>query len=185
MSAFLLFTTLALAAREQCVEAFPKRLPSSARAYFDTFDGIFAAVAERRGLDPALLKAHAWCETRLDPCAVSPAGASGLMGFMPQTFAEVSTAAGATDPFDPADSVEAAGVYLAALINYWKGDLSAVVASYNAGPAAVAAARRRGLVIPAIEETQGYVRCVLSAHRALSRGDRSSSWKRLIAALTN
>lgn len=168
MSALLLSLVLVATTRDECIARYPERLPSSGRVYFHTFDALFARVAERRGLDAALLKAHAWCETRLDPCAVSSVGAGGLMQFMPRTFEQVSVAAGASDPFDPNDSVEAGGVYIAALVNYWKGDIAAAVASYNAGPGAVALARRRGFVVPQIEETQGYVRCVLGAHRALS-----------------
>ena len=63
----------------ECVDRFPKRAPASARAYFNLFDDTFIRVGAERNLDPALLKAIAWCETRLDPCAISPAGAKGLM----------------------------------------------------------------------------------------------------------
>lgn len=170
----LLSTLLAAAmTQDACVERFPVRLPASAHAYFTQFDALFQRVGEQRGLDPALLKAHAWCETRLDPCAVSSAGARGLMQFMPTTFDSVSAASGASDPFDPADSVASAGVYLAALLNHWKGDLAATVASYNAGAGSVASARRHGFVIPQNDETQGYVRCVLGAYGALSHAQRS------------
>ncbi len=155
---------LAATLREDCVERFPHRAPASARRYFNTFDGVFSEVGTLRNVDPALLKAVAWCETRLDPCAVSPVGAQGLMQFMPATFGAVADAAGANDPFDPEHSIRSAGVYIAALLNHWQGSVEAVVASYNAGPNAVARALKRGRVVPAIEETQGYVTCVLGAY---------------------
>ncbi len=152
------------ATAEECRALFPHRAPRSARAYFHSFDAVFNAVGAERKVDPALLKAVAWCETRLDPCATSPVGAQGLMQFMPSTFDSVALAAAATDPFDPVHSIRSAGVYIAALVNYWQGNIEAVVASYNAGPGAVAKALRHGRAIPAIAETQGYVACVLGAH---------------------
>ena len=72
----------AILSREECFETFTHRAPKSARAYFHYFDALFSAVGSKRNLDPALLKAIAWCETRLDPCAQSPVGARGLMQFM-------------------------------------------------------------------------------------------------------
>lgn len=164
------------AGRAQCVERFPTRAPQSAQVYFHKFDPVFGAVGARRKIDPALLKAVAYCETRLDPCAESPAGARGLMQFIPSTFDLVQKAAAAQDPFDPMDAVEASGVYLAALSNYWRGDIEAVVASYNAGPGAVAKARRRGRSVPDIEETRAYVACVLSAFQRLARKPRPSAF---------
>lgn len=153
---------------QSCLEQFPYRAPHSARYYFNKFDTVFANVANHRNLDPKLLKSIAWCETRLDPCSVSSVGARGIMQFMPDTFALVSKAAQAENPFDPIDSIESAGVYLAALSNYWQGDVAAIVASYNAGPGNVVKARKRGASIPNIAETQGYVRCVLSAYDQLA-----------------
>lgn len=155
---------LAATPREACAERFAHRAPASARQYFNAFDATFTSVGAERNIEPALLKSIAWCETRLDPCAVSPTGAQGLMQFMPATFDAVAGAADAEDPFDPEHSIRSAGVYIAALLNYWQGNLEAVVASYNAGPHAVARAMKRGRVVPAIAETQGYVACVLGAY---------------------
>jgi soluble lytic murein transglycosylase-like protein len=153
--------------RDACLERYAHRAPASGRVYFRAFDTVFSRVGEQRGVAPALLKAIAWCETRLDPCAVSPTGARGLMQFMPATFAQVSPAASVDDPFNPVHAIESAGVYVAALINYWHGSLEAVVASYNAGPTAVAKALKRGRTVPAIAETQGYVACVLGTFARL------------------
>ena len=167
MISVVLLATAALSL-DECAEAYPHRLPASGRMYLHAFDQVFLAVARERSVEPALLKAIAFCETRFDPCAVSAVGAKGVMQFMPKTFDWVASFAGAHDPFDPVDSIRSAGLYVAALTNYWKGDLRAVIASYNAGPTAVARARRRGLVIPAIAETEGYVQCVLGARSAFS-----------------
>ncbi|MCX7623315.1 MAG: M23 family metallopeptidase, partial [Thermomicrobium sp.] len=56
-----------------------------------------ATIAERYGLDPALLAAIVKVESGFDPRAVSPAGAKGLMQLMDATAA----ALGVDDPFDP------------------------------------------------------------------------------------
>lgn len=170
MSQLILAILVAGTSRDSCLQRYEHRAPSSARAYFHAFDSDFARVGDLRGLDPALLKAIAWCETRLDPCAVSPAGARGLMQFMPSTFAQVAEAASVDDPFDPVHAIESAGVYVAALVNYWQGNLEAVVASYNAGPNAVAKALKHGRSVPAIAETQGYVKCVIGTFAHLRGG---------------
>jgi hypothetical protein len=72
----IMFATLV--SSDNCRTQFPVSAPSSARAYFYTFDPVFVGVAQRRNVDPALLKAIAWCESRFDPCASSGV-AHGLM----------------------------------------------------------------------------------------------------------
>ena len=187
----LSFVILAATPREACIERYAHRAPASARRYFNAFDDVFASVGAERNVEPALLKSIAWCETRLDPCAVSAAGAQGLMQFMPATFDAVANAADANDPFDPKHSIRSAGVYIAALLNYWQGNLEAVVASYNAGPNAVARAIKRGRTVPSIAETQGYVACVLGAYgsfktaRAETAPNNASILTRLFAALSS
>lgn len=159
----------AIISREQCMQIFPHRTPQSVKHYQTLFDPIFVGVGNKRNIDPTLLKAIAYCETGLDPCARSKVGAQGIMQFMPKTFDLVSAAAGAEVPYDPIDSIESAGVYLSALINYWKGDIHAVIASYNAGPKNVALARAKGRLIPQIDETIHYVACVLAAQKRMQR----------------
>ncbi len=43
--------------------------------------------AHRHGVSFALLRSIAWCESRLIPTARNPSGASGLVQFMPGTWA--------------------------------------------------------------------------------------------------
>ena len=158
-----LFIFVAVVSQDECFARFSERAPRSGRVYFHRFDDVFSEVGAIRNVDPHLIKAVAWCETRLDPCSVSPAGARGLLQFIPTTFADVAGAANASDAFVPEESVRAGGVYLAALLNHWRGEYVAVIASYNAGPEAVARARRKGRIVPAIVETEEYVGCVLRA----------------------
>jgi hypothetical protein len=97
------------------------------------------------------------CESRFDPGAQSPRGAQGLMQLMPSTQAML----GVSNPFDPQHNVAAGTRYLAMLKQTFSGDLQLALAAYNAGPQAVVEA---GYTIPAIAETQHYVRCVWTAY---------------------
>jgi len=121
------------------------------------YDQLIVQEASGNGLDPALVKAVIKCESRFDPGAQSPRGAQGLMQLMPSTQAML----GVDNPFDPQHNVAAGTRYLAMLKQTFSGDLQLVLAAYNAGPQAVVGA---GYTIPAIAETQQYVRCVWAAY---------------------
>lgn len=105
--------------------------------------------AQRYGIDPALVRAMIWVESRYDPYAVSPAGARGLMQLTPDTARSV----GVANAFDPRQNVFGGVKYLSLLLKEHDGDLRLALASYNAGPAAV---RRHGGV-PPYGETQEYL----------------------------
>ncbi len=119
-----------------------------------SFADLFREVEARFGLPSGLVEAVARVESGFDPCAVSPAGALGLMQLMPGT----ARALGVLDPFDPVQNVEAGARYLRQLLDRFGGDLQLALAAYNAGPGAVE--RYRG--IPPYPETQAYVKKVLA-----------------------
>ena len=119
---------------------------------------LFTAAGARHGVDPALLAAVAKVESGFDSAAVSPAGATGLMQFMPATAAGLGV-----DPSDPASAVDGAARYLRQLTDRF-GSTDLALAAYNAGPGAVA----RSGGIPPYPETQSYVRKVTSAAEAYS-----------------
>lgn len=119
---------------------------------------LFEEAGRRWDVDPALLAAVAQTESAFNPRAVSPAGAQGLMQFMPATAAEMNV-----DPWDPASAIDGAARYLRSSLDRF-GSNELAIASYNAGPAAVA---RYGDV-PPFTETQNYVRKVLDAWRSRS-----------------
>lgn len=121
------------------------------------YDHIIMHAASGHGLDPALVKAVIKCESRFDPSAQSPRGAQGLMQLMPGTQAML----GVSNPFDPQHNVAAGTRYLAMLKQTFNGDLQLALAAYNAGPQTVVGA---GYTVPAIAETQQYVRCVSAAY---------------------
>jgi hypothetical protein len=99
------------------------------------------------GLDPALVRAVVWVESRYNPYAVSPRGARGLMQLTSVTAREV----GVTNVFDPRQNVFGGVKYLSRLIKRHDGDVALALASYNAGPSAV---RRFGGVPPFSETTE-------------------------------
>lgn len=114
---------------------------------------LFNAAGARHGVDPILLASVAEVESGFDPGAVSSAGAGGLMQFMPATATEMGV-----ERFDPASAVDGAARYLARDLERF-GRLDLAIAAYNAGPGAV---ERHG-GIPPFNETQNYVRKVLTA----------------------
>lgn len=125
------------------------------------FAAAVSAAAKQAALDPALLHAVITAESGHNPRAVSPCGAQGLMQLMPAT----SRRFGLSDPYDPVQNLRAGASYLRELKAMFKGDLSLMLAAYNAGPGAVL---RFGSRIPPFEETRRYVPKVLGIYRALS-----------------
>jgi hypothetical protein len=120
------------------------------------YANLFTSAAARYGVDPSLLAAVASQESGFNSQAVSPAGAQGLMQFMPSTAKGLGVNA-----FDPASSIDGAARYLSSLTQQF-GSTSLALAAYNAGPGAV---RQYG-GIPPYSETQNYVSSVLSKAEA-------------------
>lgn len=109
--------------------------------------------AGRHNIDVRLIQAVVETESAYSPCAVSPVGAMGLMQLMPSTAETLHV----TDPFDPSQNIAAGTQFLKQMLERYGGDMSKALAAYNAGPGRVDAAGG----IPAIPETQQYVRKVL------------------------
>jgi soluble lytic murein transglycosylase len=103
------------------------------------FEAAFSAASRQGGLPMELLLGLAKQESRFTPAVRSPVGATGLMQLMPETAAEL---AGAPVPLktleDPAENAALGSRYLARMLRQWNGDPLLAVASYNAGPGAVA-----------------------------------------------
>ncbi|MDH4365033.1 MAG: transglycosylase SLT domain-containing protein [Acidimicrobiia bacterium] len=117
------------------------------------YQALFVDAGRRWNVDPNLLAAVAQTESGFNPHAKSPAGAQGLMQFMPATAAEMGV-----DPWDPASAIDGAARYLRTSLDRF-GSTELAVASYNAGRGAVA---RYGDV-PPYRETRVYVNKVLDA----------------------
>jgi soluble lytic murein transglycosylase-like protein len=128
-------------------------------------DAVVAECADLYQLPHALVKAVIATESNYNPWAVSEKGAVGLMQLMPQTAREMFV----EDPFDPVQNIQGGTRYLRVLVNQFDGDLVKVLAAYNAGPEVVKRAEMRAptFVVPAIPETQEYVRRVLQNYEIL------------------
>ena len=113
-----------------------------------------ARAARVHGVDARLVDAVARVESALDPTAVSPRGAMGLMQLMPATARDL----GVTDPFDPVQSIDGGCRYLKQLLERFDGDLPRALAAYNAGPRAVVESGG----VPEYAETKSYVARVLA-----------------------
>lgn len=137
--------------------AAPADAAPSGAANGGDYAALFAAAGSRHGVDAGLLAAVAHVESAMNPRAVSPAGAQGLMQLMPATAAGL----GVADPFDPAQAVDGAARLLRSHLDRF-GSLELALAAYNAGPGAVS--RHGG--IPPYVETQAYVRRVLDRYGA-------------------
>lgn len=97
------------------------------------------AAARRAQLPTALLAAVAKQESRFSPTVRSAVGAIGLLQLMPETAAELAGAPlSATWLENPANNADLGARYLRQLLQRWQGNPLLTVASYNAGPGAVA-----------------------------------------------
>jgi len=111
-----------------------------------------STAANAYALDPKLIEAVAWRESRFRPEARSDKGAIGVMQLMPGTARDLGV-----DPFDPAQNIRGGAMYLRRMLSAFGGDVRLALAAYNAGPAAV---RKHGGV-PPYAETQAYVTSIL------------------------
>ncbi|MDT7933826.1 MAG: lytic transglycosylase domain-containing protein [Sphingomonadaceae bacterium] len=131
--------------------AAPVAVPAAAPA---AFRPALAASSVRHGVDPALLEAVVWQESRWRAQAVSRRGAVGLTQLMPGTARDL----GVADARDPAANLDGGARYLRQMLARFGGDLVKALAAYNAGPRRV----ERAGGVPPIAQTQNYVAAVLA-----------------------
>ncbi|MDB5700332.1 MAG: lytic transglycosylase [Sphingomonadales bacterium] len=127
-----------------------RSLATAAATPLDASPDAYERSATRNGLDPRLLRAVAWTESRGRADAISPKGARGIMQLMPGTAAALGV-----DPSDPDANIAGGAAYLAQQIGRFQS-IPLGLAAYNAGPGAV----RRWGGIPPYRETQAYVASV-------------------------
>jgi soluble lytic murein transglycosylase len=97
------------------------------------------AAGEEAAVPATLLAAVAKQESRFSPTVRSPVGAVGLLQLMPATAEELMGRPLAAEELeDPALNASLGARYLRGLLQRWQGNGLLAVASYNAGPNAVA-----------------------------------------------
>lgn len=131
-------------------------LPAAISPQVRRFESLFVEAGRRWGIDPSVLAAQAQKESGGNVNAVSPAGALGLMQFMPATAASMGV-----NPHDPASAINGAARYMSEMLQQF-GTIDLALAAYNAGPGAV---RRAGNRAP-YAETSRYVQQVLELARS-------------------
>ncbi len=144
------------------------------------YQDVIRAQAAAKHLDPALIAAVIYAETKFEP-RVSSTGAEGLMQIEPQTAEFLAHRSGATtfqisDLGMPSVNIAYGSYYLRYLIDVYHS-VPLALAAYNGGETNVddwiAAARAHGrrLAVAAIPfpETRAYVQRVLSAQREYRR----------------
>ncbi|MGW1889797.1 C40 family peptidase [Streptomyces sp. NPDC002004] len=125
-----------------------------------------------RALNPALLAAQLYQESGWDAHAESHAQAQGIAQFIPSTWATHGidgNGDGKRDIWNPADAIPSAASYDCELAKYVKdvpGDVTDnMLAAYNAGAYRVIKAGG----VPAIRETQGYVKTIRTLEKSFAR----------------
>ncbi|MDQ6821051.1 MAG: lytic transglycosylase domain-containing protein [Actinomycetota bacterium] len=140
-----------------------------------TDQGIIRAQAAEKRLDPALIAAVIYAETKFN-ARPSTAGAQGLMQIMPQTAEFLARRSGATtfttsDLSTPAVNIAYGSYYLRYLLDRYHGDEVLALAAYNGGETNVdrwvSQSGGTPLQISQIPfpETRAYVLKVLQAQR--------------------
>ena len=132
------------------------------------FSGKIEIAAAEVGIDPALVHAVIYVESRHNPEARSPKGAMGLMQVIPETAARY----GIHDAGESISNNLAAGTrYLRNLLNIFDNRIDLALAAYNAGEQAVL---RHGHRIPPYSETKRYVPAVLTKYEEFREIPRTS-----------
>jgi len=151
---------------------YPLRYPAIVRGHAQQYD-----------IDPALLAAVIYSESRFRPHVRSPQGAIGLMQLLPSTAEGIATRTGGTafvasDLDDPEINVRYGAWYLRHLREHYAGRPDAMtlaLAAYNAGMTNVdswvaGTPRGRALQIPAaFDETRHYLDGVAHARGVYAR----------------
>ncbi len=124
--------------------------------------------ARNYDLEPALIAAVIYQESRFRPDARSSSGAIGLMQLLPETAKGIALRTGGNrfevdDLYEPELNIRYGSWYLRHLLDKYRDERNAL-AAYNAGQANVDTWRREGRGI-VFEETRDYIRHVTELKR--------------------
>jgi hypothetical protein len=131
------------------IERYAEQLPADRHSVV----ALIRALAPEFGIDPRLALSIAAVESNFNTQARSPKNAMGVMQLIPDT----ATRFNVNNAFNAEQNIRGGLAYLKWLMAFFGGDLTRVVAAYNAGEGAV----QRYDGIPPYAETQAYVRRVM------------------------
>jgi soluble lytic murein transglycosylase len=152
------------------------------------YDKIIREAAQRNQVDPRLLKAVIWRESRFDPMREGNAGEIGLMQIMPdQAVVDWAKAKGTDVPvraalFDPELNIEIGSWYLGKALRRWKAYRDCEILAlceYNAGYQRAASWKPKNPEDSVqdrinIRSTQVYVRNILKKRKEYAQELRKS-----------
>jgi soluble lytic murein transglycosylase len=178
MSQRALGTVVAIAALVVCAGLIASGLNQTGSGGLPLTDtAIIREQAAKKHLDPALIAAVIYAESKFEP-RPSAAGAQGLMQILPATAYYLAHLSGgkqftASDLATPRINVAYGSYYLRYLLDHYHGDEMLALAAYNGGLANVdhwisraeGAGRRLTTATIPFPETRAYVERVLSAQQ--------------------
>ena len=127
------------------------------------WDKYIEKYASRYGVDPDLVRAIIYAESKGDPFVTSRVGAQGLMQIMPQT----ADFMGINNPFDPEENIKAGVKFISWLVKNGKKDDTDLLWAWNAG-----LSKLNKKILPS--ETRKFIIEVLSVKTYLKE-DRNSA----------
>ncbi|WP_338115075.1 lytic transglycosylase domain-containing protein [Thiocapsa imhoffii] len=145
------------AAATRTTFAVPPQRPRPSRA---EVKAMIPAVAQRHGVEVALVQAVVAAESNYDAHAISRAGAIGLMQLMPPTAADYGVVS-VDDLFDPKINLDTGTRHLKRLLRKYDNDYGRVIMAYNAGEGVVD--RTNSQVT--YRETLNYTEAVINFYR--------------------
>jgi len=123
---FMLYTSVDMRAAELIEAEYSAIIEEAVRKY-----PYISADGRKKIINPSLIKAVIYVESRGKPDAKSAVGAYGLTQIMPQTAKLLGCDYKTLDV--PRNAVECSAKFLAALLTYNKGDLVKTLSGYNGG----------------------------------------------------
>jgi soluble lytic murein transglycosylase len=144
-------------------------------------DAVILEASAKHGVDPALVKAVVWRESRFDPNATGTSGEVGLMQIMKDTASDWAAAERLSlflhnQLYDPAKNTQCGAWYLRRLLTRYRHTDNPVIyalAAYNAGPTRVTKWSKGAAMTNSVAflkemdfpGTKKYVRSVMERHQ--------------------
>ncbi|QDL91071.1 lytic transglycosylase domain-containing protein [Paroceanicella profunda] len=140
--------------------ALAQNAPAEETTASTPYAALIVEAAERFGIPERWIWAVMQAESNGDLRAVSSVGAMGLMQIMPATWTSLRTRYRLdSDPFDAHDNILAGAAYLREMYDRY-GDVTAMLAAYNAGPGRTDEYLSRGRPLPVA--TRAYIAKLVS-----------------------
>lgn len=162
----LLFSTLLQVALSEGTEGSQEQISQSANSSqganlssaqdenVASLEQVIYSMAQKYGVDPALIQQVVKAESGFNTNATSAVGAMGLMQLMPATAASY----GVQNAYNATQNLDGGTHLLKDLLDRFNGNIPLSLAAYNAGPGAVD--KYDG--IPPYKETQAYVQKIMA-----------------------